>query len=418
MSLLLMLSYPPRMLALALLLAPALPAFLATLFCRPGTQQLRYGRGRCQFIWVFQPRQRAHAAAPPQLPPQCAAAAAPPPPPLPPITTSLIVSGGAWLATSAAWGWPFLRALGGDAGHAVVLVNYRQYPWASAEEQVQDIQAALALVRARAPSWGGSAAHLQLFGQSAGAHLCALAVAREALQRSAASAAAAAAAAAAATATATAGAGGAAALPFASPLPLPTGSAAAASAPAAAAAAAAAAAPPLRHLFLASGVYDLPGALPHLRARGFPAAALRGLFPTPALLAALSPALLLAQPPPPHPRRALPPGAHPPTTLFHGAADASVPAAQSRAYAAALAAAGVACALREAPGQGHTETVLEGPLEGSGEVSECMLAEGREGGGGGGGSRGAAAAAAGAGAPPPPVLPRWWVRLIRLANPF
>ena len=389
MGILVLTRYLPRMFCMALLLAPALPAFLHTLFCTRGRRR-RYGRGLCQFIWLF-------------APPEAAAQPAPSPSPVP---TTLIVSGGAWIFSSAAWGWVFARSLTAR-GHCVVLVNVRQWPWVDAAAQVQDVRDALALVREACPAWGGCPAHLQLFAQSAGAHLCAQALLLEAQAQPC-------------TLAPPAGcrgrgAGAMAAAPTAATTALP--SAAPPSSPPSPRTP-----PPLRHLVLASGVYNVPSALAHMVQRGFPPAALCSLFPRPS---AVSPIHQLG-----YPTSQWSPAAHPPVTLLHGAADRSVPAAQSQDYAAALAAAGVRVTLHVTPGEGHTDTVLEGPLAGQDAVTE-LLWQGMAGGAGAGsvagGGAGATRALGGAGAllprrapvqALPPVLPLAWVRLIRWVNPF
>jgi acetyl esterase/lipase len=259
------------------------------------------------------------------------------------VTTTLVVSGGAWMLSSTAWGWPLVRALA-PAGHAVALLGHRQFPFATASEQVADVVAAVKAIAAACPAWGGSQGALQLVGQSAGAHLAALAalaLAREAQGAAAASA----------EACAPSGGG---ALPAAPPLLR------------------------LRALVLCSGVYDLPAFLPVLREKGLPQALLGELFECPGsgtAPARLSPRCLVADE-----------GAWggalgrwlPPTTLLHGARDKAVPVAQSEAFHAALVGAGVPATLTVFPELGHTEFVIEGPAAGRDELGRALGARREE----------------------------------------
>lgn len=59
-------------------------------------------------------------------------------------------------------------------GAIFVSVNYRLVPEVTPVAQVQDVAAALALVRRRAKAWGGDPDRIALMGHSAGAHLVAL----------------------------------------------------------------------------------------------------------------------------------------------------------------------------------------------------------------------------------------------------
>jgi len=60
------------------------------------------------------------------------------------------------------------------SGYVFVSVNYRLLPEAMAQDQAQDVAAALRLVQARAGEWGGDPRRIVLMGHSAGAHLAAL----------------------------------------------------------------------------------------------------------------------------------------------------------------------------------------------------------------------------------------------------
>ena len=240
------------------------------------------------------------------------------------------------MLSSTFWGWPLVRALS-PAGHAVVLLGHRQFPFASASEQVADVVAALKEVAAAAPSWGGCAGDVQLAGQSAGAHLAACAALVLAKEAAAAS-----------------GGGG--------------GSSGGGGGGGGGALAAAPPPPRLRALVLASGVYDVPTFLPLLREKGLPADLLRGLFggDAPAQLA-LSP------------RFAVESGLArwlPPTALLHGALDTAVPSSQSEAFHAALVGAGVPTTLTVFDDLGHTAFVIEGPVIGRDELAKALAGRG------------------------------------------
>lgn len=61
-----------------------------------------------------------------------------------------------------------------EQGYAVASMNYRLVPEATVEQQGADVAAALAVLKARAPSLGIDPARMALVGHSAGAHLVAL----------------------------------------------------------------------------------------------------------------------------------------------------------------------------------------------------------------------------------------------------
>jgi acetyl esterase/lipase len=300
----------PKMLVFGALQIPLAPFYAWHFFLRAPRTVLRYGPLPRQHVVIYSP---------------------PPTPRDGPVLTTMVVSGGAWMLSSTAWGWPMLRALA-PAGHCVVLLGHRQFPAASAAEQAADILAAVKAVAAVAPSWGGSASDLQLVGQSAGAHLAAcaaLGLAQEGLATDA-----------------------------------------------AAAAAAAAARPPppplrLRTLVLASGIYDVGAFLPLLRGKGLPAGMLRGLFGDGAAAhRALSPRFAVEEP-----------GLAawwPPTALLHGALDTAVPAAQSVEFHAALLRAGAAATLEVFPDVGHTHFVIEGPAAGRDEIARSLARDPHE----------------------------------------
>lgn len=95
----------------------------------------------------------------------------------------LMVHGGAWAmgdkAAAAAVDAKLAHWL--PQGVVVVSANYRLLPLAEPIEQARDVARAMALVQARAASWGADAQRLVLMGHSTGAHLAALLAADDAL---------------------------------------------------------------------------------------------------------------------------------------------------------------------------------------------------------------------------------------------
>lgn len=88
----------------------------------------------------------------------------------------LMVHGGAWMiGDKAAAGFVSNKvARWLPNGYVVVSSNYRMSRRPNPLEQADDIARALALVKAKAPSWGGDPARVLLLGHSAGAHLVSL----------------------------------------------------------------------------------------------------------------------------------------------------------------------------------------------------------------------------------------------------
>eukprot|EP01138_Halocafeteria_seosinensis_P013204 gb/GECG01013486.1/.p1 GENE.gb/GECG01013486.1/~~gb/GECG01013486.1/.p1 ORF type:complete len:292 (+),score=17.45 gb/GECG01013486.1/:1-876(+) len=88
----------------------------------------------------------------------------------------LFFHGGAW-----AWGhkWEY-AALGKNLtylGAIVAVVNYRVYPLGNASDMVEDVIDAVVWARNNIHRYGGDPMNINLLGHSAGAHICAMAIA-------------------------------------------------------------------------------------------------------------------------------------------------------------------------------------------------------------------------------------------------
>lgn len=309
---------------------------------------VRYGRRpRNTLDLYFPPGVDARAAA-------AAAAAATRPgskPPRPSSTSAPIivyVTGGAWMIGHRAWG-ALLAHRAAARGAVVASVDYRNFPQAAASGMAADVGDAIAWVIAAAPWLGGDGKRVHVVGQSAGAHVAALAL----LARAAADAgkrlefddn----------TTVVDGGADGETSWPSALPPPLDAvGAEPLAPTPL-----------PWRARDVASfvgvsGVYDPARLEAHLAARGLRPALTRRLFSArgaPAL-AALSPTRLAAA----HPAAVV---RMPPILLLHGTADASAPAGDAARFAEAVVGAGGSATLRLADGGTHTSPLIEDAFRG------------------------------------------------------
>ena len=116
------------------------------------------------------PRNRADV----YLPPRKDAAQAPRASP-----TVVFVTGGAWIIGHRAWGALLGRTLSA-LGVVVACLDYRNFPQGGVRDMVEDVEAGLEWVLGNVHLYGGDRHNVHVVGQSAGAHLVALALLRRA----------------------------------------------------------------------------------------------------------------------------------------------------------------------------------------------------------------------------------------------
>lgn len=98
--------------------------------------------------------------------------------PLVPVVVA--VMGGAWVIGHRAWNAQLgIRLL--DTGVLLVAVDYRNFPCAQMPDMIDDVCKGVAWVLANIKTYGGDPDNVILMGQSAGAHLTAMALIRHAL---------------------------------------------------------------------------------------------------------------------------------------------------------------------------------------------------------------------------------------------
>ena len=112
------------------------------------------------------PRNRADV----YLPPRKHASQAP---------TVVFVTGGAWIIGHRAWGALLGRTLSA-LGVVVACLDYRNFPQGGVRDMVEDVEAGLEWVLGNVHLYGGDRHNVHVVGQSAGAHLVALALLRRA----------------------------------------------------------------------------------------------------------------------------------------------------------------------------------------------------------------------------------------------
>jgi prenylcysteine alpha-carboxyl methylesterase len=100
------------------------------------------------------------------------------PPLLKPVI--LFCPGGAWLIGYKMWG-ALLAKVMIPFGIMVVIMDYRNYPLATVPAMVQDVEDAIQWTLDHVQDYGGDPTKLVLVGQSAGGHLCAMVLLRRAL---------------------------------------------------------------------------------------------------------------------------------------------------------------------------------------------------------------------------------------------
>mmetsp|Transcript_2266 Transcript_2266/g.5995 ORF Transcript_2266/g.5995 Transcript_2266/m.5995 type:complete len:424 (-) Transcript_2266:397-1668(-) len=250
----------------------------------------------------------------------------------------VFITGGAWTIGYKAWGALLARRLS-ECGVLVACLDYRNFPQGSPAQMLEDVNTGISWVVRNAHCYGGDTSRITVVGQSAGAHLGALALFRQCERE------------------AGVGSGG-----VGCPLPDRCG---------AELGALPAWSPRDVHAFVGiSGVYDLAAIAEHMHRRGFGQGAVERIFRIdgePAL-AELSP-LERAKRWPRHIARRLPS-----MTLVHGTADNSAPHEGSCQLHDTLCALGVPSELQLVDGKGHTAFLLEGPMKGGPDLlSDAIL---------------------------------------------
>lgn len=95
------------------------------------------------------------------------------------VPVAITVMGGAWVIGYRVWSTLFAYRLAA-AGTLVVAVDYRNYPCVDMAEMVDDVQRAIGWVLENIEHYGGDPNNVVLIGQSAGAHLGAMALIQQA----------------------------------------------------------------------------------------------------------------------------------------------------------------------------------------------------------------------------------------------
>lgn len=91
-----------------------------------------------------------------------------------PAPLVVFIHGGAWRMGDKAMATGEKAAFFHHEGYAFAAINYRLVPEASVEDEADDVAAAVASIRGRAPELGVDPRRIALIGHSAGAHLAAL----------------------------------------------------------------------------------------------------------------------------------------------------------------------------------------------------------------------------------------------------
>ncbi|KAK3289120.1 hypothetical protein CYMTET_3427 [Cymbomonas tetramitiformis] len=90
----------------------------------------------------------------------------------------IFVTGGVWLIGYKGWGALLGKRLM-ERGVLVATLDYRNFPQGTVSDMVLDVSQGVAWVMENIHRWGGDPDNITLMGQSAGAHLSALAVVRQ-----------------------------------------------------------------------------------------------------------------------------------------------------------------------------------------------------------------------------------------------
>eukprot|EP00850_Spirogloea_muscicola_P019880 SM000201S05936 [mRNA] locus=s201:253816:258573:- [translate_table: standard] len=236
----------------------------------------------------------------------------------------IFVTGGAWTIGYKAWGALLGQCLE-ERGIVVASLDYRNFPQGLVTDMIDDVSAGVQWVLGNIHCYGGDADRVVLVGQSAGAHLSALALVLQAVQEA-----------------------GTACEPKAN-----DGSSAGADKslwPASR----------IQHFIGVSGGYNLMSLVDHLHDRGLHRRFFFSIMGGKEALPTYSPTVVVKSPAFRRAAAAL----MPPVTLFHGTADYSIPMSNSVEFAERLKDAGVETTFKQVPDKTHTDLILQDPMRG------------------------------------------------------
>jgi len=278
----------------------------------------------------------------------------------------VFVTGGMWIIGYKAWGALLSKRLM-EQGVLVVSVDYRNFPQGTVSDMLQDVTTGVWWVQQNIHKWGGDPSRITLIGQSAGAHLTALALVRQADKQAAGS----------------------------TPKHVAWWDLQA-----------------IRSYIGLSGGYELNQALvDHFHSKGL----YRAVFNC--IMEGGLTGKMAAQALPRHSPESVvrsrsfvdsSAGALLPSMiLMHGTADRSMPTSNSTTFAEALRDAGCSCELKLYQGKTHTDPFVEDPIKGGQDafMEDVLVVLGKR----------------GDSSKPlvqPALLPRWWVNAARLVMPF
>eukprot|EP00898_Chlorokybus_atmophyticus_P001935 jgi/Chlat1/2742/Chrsp187S00193 len=225
----------------------------------------------------------------------------------------IFVSGGAWVIGYKAWAILQGRHVSAR-GVIVACLDYRNFPQGCVDEMLEDVTTGIAWVFQNIHRYGGDPSSVVLAGQSAGAHLATLAVVNQAKRKAAGQW-----------------------VEWSSSH--------------------------VRTCIGISGGYDLEGLKEHLHSRGLYKSIFLRMFNGQDHLAKYSPVTAVQQTAFTE-DRSVAAALMPPFLLLHGNADKSMPSSESTAFAAALEKIGVPVTLKVYEGKGHTDPILQDPMEG------------------------------------------------------
>jgi len=252
------------------------------------------------------------------------------------VPVVVAIMGGAWVVGHRAWNAQLGQRLM-DAGVLVMAIDYHNYPFGCVPDMIDDINLGLNWVFENVEAWGGDASNVVLTGQSAGAHLSATLLLKRSLSE--------------------------AVRPEAEDLEMGgvSGNGLPIWSPSR-----------LRGFVGISGPYDLPALGQRLEERRIGSFLLRRICPG-GDLENYSPIHVLRsalwQEAGDRAARCLPP-----TLLFHGETDKTVPAKLSSDFADALKSAGVASVVADIrPMLAHAEVIIEGPMRGEDHQIKLLL---------------------------------------------